>query len=326
MSVLFDEEKEFVSGKLENGEVVEEEEEAPKKKGLPWQRNLKKGKKSAANKKTTAGKKVKPQSKKEMDDKKESELKKRKVSGKSEGKAKEDKEDNNSASGSEDEDDEEMEREEDEEADKSNNDSSEPEKDDDQLEKLQRDVALRRQRLLEGKSQISHSVHCPYYPLDKQEYWWVYISDRKQQLLLTAPYHVTNLVESEEIQLKFTAPLKPGNYTFAACMRSDSFFGFDQTKDIKVTQLNLKLTRFKIIYHFYLLSIVLLFIIYKLILLYYLFLLLSNSIQPYQLNYVFIASVYTLNIRLTITYYMLNITYWYYFFFSHTYPNLFAAP
>ena len=113
-------------------------------------------------------------------------------------------------------------------------DSSEPEKDDDQLVKLQSDVAMRRQRLLEGKSQISHSVHCPHFPEDKQEFWWVYISDRKQQMLLTAPYHVTNLVQHEEIQLKFTAPFKPGFYTFAVCLRSDSYLGFDQMKDIKV--------------------------------------------------------------------------------------------
>jgi translocation protein SEC63 len=109
-----------------------------------------------------------------------------------------------------------------------------PEKDDDQLEKLQSDVAMRRQRLLEGKSQFSHSVYCPFYPEDKQEYWWAYITDRKQQMLLTAPYHITNLVEHEEIQLKFTAPFKPGFYTFAVCLRSDSYFGFDQMKDIKV--------------------------------------------------------------------------------------------
>lgn len=56
-------------------------------------------------------------------------------------------------------------------------DSSEAEADgDDQLSRLQSDVAMRRQRLLEGKSQLSHSVHCPYYPCDKQEYWSVFIS------------------------------------------------------------------------------------------------------------------------------------------------------
>lgn len=70
---------------------------------------------------------------------------------------------------------------------------------------------------------------------DKQEYWWVYISDRKSHTLLTAPYHVTALVDVEEIQLKFTAPRWPGVYTFTVCLRSDSYLGFDQLHDIKVS-------------------------------------------------------------------------------------------
>jgi len=52
---------------------------------------------------------------------------------------------------------------------------------------------------------------------------------------LTVPYHVTELVDEEEIQLKFTAPRWPGVYVFAVCLRSDSYFGFDQMHDIKVS-------------------------------------------------------------------------------------------
>ena len=224
LSSLFNDDKAALNGgKVENGDVIEgDEEEAPKKKVLPWQRNVKKGKKAAALKKTLSKKAAKPQAKKE-----EPKLK-------TETRSKDDCSD----SGSEEEDGDDMiGRDVEEEADKSNNESSEPEKDDDQLEKLQSDVALRRQKILEGKSQISHSVHCPFYPQDKQEYWWAYISDRKQQILLTAPYHITNLVDFEEIQLKFTAPFKPGFYTFSVCLRSDSYFGFDLMKDIKVSSI-----------------------------------------------------------------------------------------
>lgn len=63
---------------------------------------------------------------------------------------------------------------------------------------------------MEGKSKVSHSVHCPYFTDDKQEFWWCYISDRKNHALVTPPTHVTGLVEREEVELKFTAPLKPG--------------------------------------------------------------------------------------------------------------------
>jgi len=48
---------------------------------------------------------------------------------------------------------------------------------------------------------------------------------------------VTELVDEEEIQLKFTAPRWPGVYVFAVCLRSDSYFGFDQMHDIKVSMI-----------------------------------------------------------------------------------------
>lgn len=221
LSVLFANEKEITNEVFENGEVIAEEEEKqePKKKSLPWQKN--KGKR-ATNKKGS-----KKPMKKEVEDKK-------KTAAASSKTAKAKEEESESCSEVEAEDEVELDESDDGEAEAANNDGSLPEKDDDQLEKLQSDVAMRRQRLLEGKSQFSHSVYCPFYPEDKQEYWWAYITDRKQQMLLTAPYHITNLVEHEEIQLKFTAPFKPGFYTFAVCLRSDSYFGFDQMKDIKV--------------------------------------------------------------------------------------------
>ncbi|XKL64210.1 hypothetical protein PGB90_004296 [Kerria lacca] len=105
--------------------------------------------------------------------------------------------------------------------------------DDDDWEKFQTGIN-KRDRVLEGRSKESHTVHCPYFPEDKQEYWWVYVSDRKSRTLLTAPYHVTELVDYDEIQLKFTAPRWPGIYTFAVCLRSDSYLGFDQMHDIKL--------------------------------------------------------------------------------------------
>lgn len=227
LSVLFEDEKGVSDGLVESLEVAGEEEEKAetKKKTMPWmQKNAKKGKKAGSKK--SGGKKPSAPAKKETDDKKKAAVPKSKESVAEE-----------NGSGSEGEDDleeEDSDEPEEVEGEKSGNEGSEPEKDDDQLEKLRNDVALRRQRLLEGKSQISHSVHCPYFPQDKQEYWWAYITDRKNQLLLTSPYHITNLVEREEIQLKFTAPFKPGLYTFAVCLRSDSYFGFDLMKDIKV--------------------------------------------------------------------------------------------
>jgi len=92
----------------------------------------------------------------------------------------------------------------------------------------------RREKALSGKSRVSHSVHCPYYTDDKQEFWWVYISDRKTHSLITPPYHLTSLVNQEEVELKFTAPSKEGIYNFTVCVRSDSYLGVDLLEDIKL--------------------------------------------------------------------------------------------
>jgi translocation protein SEC63 len=92
----------------------------------------------------------------------------------------------------------------------------------------------KREKALEGRSKVSHSVHCPYFTDDKQEFWWVYISDRKSHSLVTPPYHVTSLVNEEEVELKFTAPGKPGHYNFTVAVRSDSYLGVDLMEDIKL--------------------------------------------------------------------------------------------
>jgi len=107
---------------------------------------------------------------------------------------------------------------------KGKNNSSLDDDDDEEWERLQ--AKLNKRERLEGKSRLSHTVHCPYFPEEKQEYWWTYICDRKSRTLLTAPYHVTNLVEKEEIQLKFTAPRWPGVYTFTVCLRSGELLLF----------------------------------------------------------------------------------------------------
>ena len=43
----------------------------------------------------------------------------------------------------------------------------------------------RREKALAGKSRVSHSVHCPYYTDDKQEFWWVLTRNHIHQKILT---------------------------------------------------------------------------------------------------------------------------------------------
>merc|ERR1712013_635141 len=111
--------------------------------------------------------------------------------------------------------------------------ASEDDEEEQEWARFQRGVN-KREKALSGKSRVSHSVHSPYFTDDKQEFWWVYISDRKSHSLITPPYHLTSLVMEEEVELKFTAPSKEGIYNFTVCVRSDSYLGTDLTEDIKL--------------------------------------------------------------------------------------------
>lgn len=87
---------------------------------------------------------------------------------------------------------------------------------------------------IETKAKESPLVHCPYFPEEKQEGWWLYVSDKKQHMLITAPVQILTLKETEEITLKFLAPMKPSVYTYTVNLKSDSFFDFDQSHNIKL--------------------------------------------------------------------------------------------
>jgi len=88
-------------------------------------------------------------------------------------------------------------------------------------------------KILETKSKVTHPVHCPFFPEDKYEWWWVFICDRKTRMLTCPPVSVTTLVTEEEVQLKFPAP-KKGSYTYQVCLRSDSYLDVDINKEIKM--------------------------------------------------------------------------------------------
>ncbi|CAL1544944.1 unnamed protein product [Lymnaea stagnalis] len=102
----------------------------------------------------------------------------------------------------------------------------------------------KKENSLDTKKKESHLVHCPYFPGEKQEAWWVYVADRKSHLLITAPVHVCSLKTEEEIQLKFSAPHKPGHFQYTVNLRSDSYFvDFDQSQTIKLEVQEAKLVK-----------------------------------------------------------------------------------
>ncbi|XP_041107217.1 translocation protein SEC63 homolog [Polyodon spathula] len=106
--------------------------------------------------------------------------------------------------------------------------------DEEEWKALQQSIQRREKALLETKSKITHPVYSLCFPEEKQEWWWLYIADRKEQTLVSMPYHVCTLKDTEEVELKFPAPSKPGNYQYSVILRSDSFMGLDQIKPLKL--------------------------------------------------------------------------------------------
>lgn len=107
--------------------------------------------------------------------------------------------------------------------------------DEEEWDRKFQEKVLKKQKVFESKSRKSHSVHCPYFPDDKQEFWWVYVVDRKRFSLVTAPLLVTSLIDKEEIELKFTAPHRPGVYTYTIVVRSDSYVDCTVQKAARVS-------------------------------------------------------------------------------------------
>ncbi|KAM9317396.1 translocation protein SEC63 homolog [Gastrophryne carolinensis] len=114
------------------------------------------------------------------------------------------------------------------------NDEKQGKDDEAEWQELQQSIQRKDRALLETKSKVTHPVYSLYFPEEKQEWWWIYIADRKDQTLLCTPYHVCTLRDLEEVELKFPAPSRPGNYQYTLFLRSDSYMGLDQIKPLKL--------------------------------------------------------------------------------------------
>lgn len=77
-------------------------------------------------------------------------------------------------------------------------------------EALQQSIQRRERALLETKSKVTHPVYSLYFPEEKQEWWWLYIADRRDQTLVSMPYHVCTLKDTEEVGLHFRTSVTGG--------------------------------------------------------------------------------------------------------------------
>ncbi|KAG8582408.1 hypothetical protein GDO81_008037 [Engystomops pustulosus] len=80
------------------------------------------------------------------------------------------------------------------------NDEKHGKDDEAEWQELQQSIQRKDRALLETKSKVTHPVYSLYFPEEKQEWWWIYIADRKDQTLISMPYHVCTLRDQEEVR------------------------------------------------------------------------------------------------------------------------------
>uniref|UniRef100_A0A3B4G7E5 Translocation protein SEC63 homolog n=1 Tax=Pundamilia nyererei TaxID=303518 RepID=A0A3B4G7E5_9CICH len=73
--------------------------------------------------------------------------------------------------------------------------------DEEEWEALQQSIQRRERALLETKSKVTHPVYSLYFPEEKQEWWWLYIADRREHTLVSMPSHVCTLKDTEELEV-----------------------------------------------------------------------------------------------------------------------------
>ncbi|KAK1889267.1 Translocation protein SEC63 like [Dissostichus eleginoides] len=73
--------------------------------------------------------------------------------------------------------------------------------DEEEWEALQQSIQRRERALLETKSKVTHPVYSIYFAEEKHEWWWLYIADRRDQTLVSMPYHVCTLKDTEELEV-----------------------------------------------------------------------------------------------------------------------------
>jgi len=104
--------------------------------------------------------------------------------------------------------------------------------DDAEWSNLQQQMSKKQQ--LSKEETESHPVHCPYFPVDKEEGWWVFIADRKTGELITPPKYVVGLKDTQEVILKFQAPESLGHHKYNVILKSDCYLNCEKEVLLKL--------------------------------------------------------------------------------------------
>mmetsp|Transcript_16122 Transcript_16122/g.37579 ORF Transcript_16122/g.37579 Transcript_16122/m.37579 type:complete len:665 (-) Transcript_16122:220-2214(-) len=86
-------------------------------------------------------------------------------------------------------------------------------------------VTLTRLNLEDGTR--ASPVHAPFFPVKKDESWWVVLTEVEHKHLITVE-KITDLNKKVVHEIKFMAPPRTGTYKFLVYIVSDSYLGLDQ--------------------------------------------------------------------------------------------------
>ncbi|UMM14730.1 hypothetical protein L5515_002426 [Caenorhabditis briggsae] len=119
-----------------------------------------------------------------------------------------------------------------------NSDSEKEQKAGDSDSEWEDDVASNKKSIFETKNTQTHTVHAPYYPMEKFEWWWITVAyvDKKEKTrqMLTFPQLVKTLIDEQTVDIRFAAPPHKGIYTYNLSVRSDSYMDAEYSVDFKI--------------------------------------------------------------------------------------------
>ena len=104
--------------------------------------------------------------------------------------------------------------------------------DDEEWKSLQQEMSKKKPQSSEECE--SHPVHCPYFPVDKEEGWWIFIADRKTGEIITPPKYVAGLKDEQEVFLKFQAPEVLGHHKYNVILKSDCYINCEKEVLLKL--------------------------------------------------------------------------------------------
>jgi len=96
------------------------------------------------------------------------------------------------------------------------------------------DPVVKKEILLDSEPTNHHPVHCPLFPSEKNEWWFLYLTEKKTNRLVSMIVPCKTLDREKEVELRFSAPPQKGMYYYILNVRSDSYVNADYVQEVKI--------------------------------------------------------------------------------------------